>query len=165
MLHMKVILYMAVSADGYIADTQDETPWSDESWESFRAFVATCDVVLLGRRTYQIMAAPDEFNDGPEYLVATRDTAFDTGHLKKIIIASKDDMPIADKVGVIGGGELNGELAKLGLIDELFLDVEPITLGSGKRLFGNHDIQLNLTLAGTKKIGESTVQNHYFVNR
>ena len=32
---MKVILYMAMSVNGYVATEQDETPWSDEEWESY----------------------------------------------------------------------------------------------------------------------------------
>jgi dihydrofolate reductase len=51
----KTVLYMAISADGFIAGPDDETPWSEEEWESFKAFVKTCDAVLIGRRTYEIM--------------------------------------------------------------------------------------------------------------
>jgi riboflavin biosynthesis pyrimidine reductase len=59
----------------------------------------------------------------------------------------------------------NSSLAKLGVIDEIILDVEPITLGSGKRLFGSHDIQLSLELLRSQKIGNGTIQNHYKVQK
>ncbi len=159
----KIILYMAISADGFIASPNDETPWSDEEWEAFQGFVKTCDVVLLGRRTYEIMAKDGDFVDGPEYVVVTNNANGDTGDFRKISIKTKDDLPQVERLAAIGGGELNGSLAKLGVIDEIILDVEPITLGSGKRLFGSHDVQLKMELISSKKIGTSTIQNQYMV--
>jgi len=160
---MKIILYMAISADGFIADPHDETPWSDEEWAAFQEFVKTCDIVLLGRRTYEIMPKQGDFVPDPEYIVVTNDPSLDTGKFRKLSIKSKSDLPQAERLGIIGGGELNGSLAKLGVIDEVILDVEPVTLGSGKRLFGDHDVQLTLELIESRKIGRSTIQNHYAV--
>jgi dihydrofolate reductase len=160
---MRVVLYMAISADGFIAGPHDETPWSDEEWAAFQEFVKTCDVVLLGRRTYEIMAKQDEFVDGPEYVIITNNPSAGTGSLRKLSVKDKSDLPQVDKLGVIGGGELNGSLAKLGVIDEIIIDVEPITLGDGKRLFGSHDVRLTLELIDSRKIGHSTIQNHYRV--
>lgn len=160
---MKTVLYMAISTDGFVASPNDETPWSDEEWAAFREFVTSCDVVLLGRRTYEIMAKQNEFVDGPEYIVATRDESMDARDLRKVRIENRSDLPQADKLGIIGGGDLNGSLAKIGVIDEIVLDVEPITLGEGKRLFGSHDVRLDLKLIESRTIGSSTVQNHYKV--
>lgn len=159
----KVILYMAISADGFIASQNDETPWSDEEWTAFQEFVKSCDVCLLGRRTYEIMKNGGEFVSGTQYVVVTNDETADTGDLQKIAIKSVDDLPKTDKIGIIGGGELNGSIAKLGVIDEIILDVEPITLGQGKRLFGSHDVTLKLKLLSSRQLGQSTVQNHYEV--
>ena len=153
---------MAISEDGYIADANNETPWSDAEWEEFKVFVASCDVVLIGKRTFQIMKE-DEFVEGPRYIVVTSDKDLDTGKLQKIAINMKEDIPKAAKLGVIGGGDLNGRLAKLGVIDEMILDIEPIALGAGTRLFGRYDIPLKLTLLGSKRIGVSTIQRHYKV--
>lgn len=50
----KVILYMAISADGFIAGVNNETPWSDEEWEAYREFVMSCDVCLIGSRQPQL---------------------------------------------------------------------------------------------------------------
>lgn len=161
----KVTLYMATSADGFIAGTNDETPWSDEEWAAFQEFVKSCDICLLGRRTYEIMKNGGEFVNGTKYIVVTNDQTADTGDYEKLAIYSPSDLPQAEKIGIIGGGELNGSLAKLGVIDEIILDVEPITLGQGKRLFGGHNVNLKLKLLTTRRIGQSTIQNHYEVLR
>lgn len=159
----KIILYMAISADGFIAGANDETPWSDEEWTAFQEFVQSCDVCLLGRKTYEIMKNGGEFVDGTKYVVVTSDGTADTGEYEKLAINSPSDLPQAGKIGIIGGGELNGSLAKLDVIDEIILDVEPITLGQGKRLFGSHSVNLKLKLLATRQIGQSTIQNRYQV--
>ncbi len=163
MIMSKVTLYMANSADGFIAGTNDETPWSDEEWTAFQDFVKSCDVCLLGRRTYEIMKNGGEFVDGTKYIVVTSDQTADTGDYEKLAINSLSDLPQVDKIGIIGGGELNGSLAAMGVIDEVILDIEPITLGQGKQLFGSHNVRLKLELLATKQIGQSTIQNHYKV--
>lgn len=155
---------MAVSVDGFIAGDNDETPWSDEEWAAYQDFIKTCDVCVIGRRTYEIMRDNDDFMAGQKYLVATSNRALNTGDCQKIVIKSRTDLPNVEKLGIIGGGELNGSLAKLGLIDEIILDIEPVILGGGKRLFGSHEIDLELTLRSSKPLGGATVQNHYMVN-
>jgi dihydrofolate reductase len=159
----KIVLYMAISSDGFIAGPHGETPWSSEEWASFQAFVRSCDFVLLGSRTYTIMKEQDDFVEGARYVVVTHDMTRNTDNKQKIRIKSRDDIPKGDKIGVIGGGELNGSLAKLGLIDELILDIEPIKLGGGTRLFGPYDIPLKLKLIESCRLGSNTIQRHYAV--
>ena len=162
---MPNILYMTVSRDGFIARTNDETPWGDDSWSAFREFVKSCDVILLGKRTYEIMDAGKEFVEGPEYIVITNDSSFNTGNLKKLSISSRADMPQVAKLGIIGGGDLNGRLAELDIIDEVILDTEPIDLKAGIKLFGDHDVNPKLELIDSRTLGESTLQRHYKVAR
>lgn len=160
---MKTVLYMAISADGFIAGPNDETPWSNEEWAAFQEFVKSCDTVLPGRRTYEIMSKQGEFVVGPEYIVVTSNASADTGNFRKVSIKNKSDLPQVDALGVIGGGELNGHLAELNVFDEMILDVEPITFGNGTGLFGSHDVRLNLALLESKRLGSGTLHNRYKV--
>jgi len=162
---MANVLYMAISRDGFIAGTDDETPWSDAAWEDFAKFVQSCDIVLLGRRTFEIMRDGNEFVKGPQYIVVTEDELLDTGGLNTLAIGSKHDMPAAGKVGIIGGGELNGRLAMLGVLDEMILVIEPMDLGEGVRLFGSYEVPLKLELLGSAQLGETTVRRHFKVSR
>ena len=158
----KVVLYNAISLDGFIAGEHDETPWSDEEWRAFQRFVKSCDACILGRKTYEIMHKGGEFIDGPRYIVATSSNA-GTGDYERIQIRSAGDLPRVDKIGLIGGGDLNGRLAEMNLIDEIILDVESMFLGTGTRLFGDHDIRPNLKFLSSVQLGPSTLQTHYEV--
>ena len=158
---MANILYMAISRDGFIAGPHDETPWAEAEWEAFEAFAQSCDVLVVGRRTFRIMQDREEFVRGPAYVVATHDLGFAVPGFTAQAIDKPADMPQAARVGIIGGGDLNGRLAAMGVIDELILDIEPIELKAGTKLFGAHDVPLKLQLLGSQQIGEATVQRHY----
>lgn len=159
---MTNILYMAVSKDGYIAGEHDDVDWvSDESWESYQSFVASCRVVIVGKHTYELMQK-DEFAENVSYIVATHDDNYDAGVFESKTIKSGEDMPKLDRVGIIGGGDLNGSLADLKVIDEIILDEEDVVLGDGIKLFGSHTPP-KLELIGEKRIGPNTVQKRYRV--
>lgn len=60
----KVILYIAVSLDGYIADDKGAIDWisgQDESVEledTFTPFFSGVDTVIMGRKTYNQIVYP-----------------------------------------------------------------------------------------------------------
>lgn len=64
---------------------------------------------------------------------------------------------------ICGGGETNGLFASEGLIDEVYLDIEPVILSEGTKLFGDYKIKMNLDLLESSKIGSQIVQLHYKV--
>jgi dihydrofolate reductase len=49
------------------------------------------------------------------------------------------------------------------LVDEIFIDIEPIILGKGIPLFRDKDFERNLKLVGQKKISENEIQLYYEV--
>lgn len=108
---------------------------------------------LLGRRTYEIFAnywpsAPEDnpfterMNRLPKYVVSetldevewTNSTLLE-GDAAKAVTELKAQ-PGKD-LQVLGSGELIRTLMEHDLVDEYNLMIDPIVLGSGKRLFGN----------------------------
>ncbi len=55
MASTKVILYMAMTTNGYIARTNNDTPWSNEEWLSFAKKVEEVKNLVMGRKTFEIM--------------------------------------------------------------------------------------------------------------
>ncbi|MBI4451432.1 dihydrofolate reductase [Candidatus Woesearchaeota archaeon] len=166
---MNVILYMATTPNGFIAKKDDDTSWvSAAEWKSFRAMMARAGNIVIGKRTYDIMRKGNEFAKLPS---------------AKVVVVSR--APIADRTVmrakspaaalsalrkrgfrtalVCGGGILNGAFMKAGLVDEIFLDVEPKLFGRGIPLFGNADFEARLRLLGIRKISAGCVQLHYKV--
>lgn len=166
---MKVVLYMAMSTDGYIAKKNDETSWSKEEWQSFSQFVKEAGNLVVGRKTFEIMKSGGEFKKigNPEVVVVSS---------KRIVESSKVEGAKSpeEAVGklrvkgfstiVVGGGsKLNASFMKAGLIDEIYLDIEPQIFGKGKPLFSEEEFECRLKLLGTKMLSKDTIQSHYKV--
>lgn len=66
----KVILYVAVSLDGYIADAQKSVHWikgqddSAEMLDTYTPFFASVDTVIMGKRTYDQIVTELPLNVG-----------------------------------------------------------------------------------------------------
>lgn len=61
---MKVILYMAISANGMIAKNDDNTNWiSKIEWNSYSTAVKKAGCLVTGHRTYDILTRQEEFSE------------------------------------------------------------------------------------------------------
>jgi dihydrofolate reductase len=103
--------------------------------------------LLLGRKTFEIFAAywPEHadywpgVNDVTKYVMSN--TMDKSDWQNSVFLKSVDDIKkLKDSEGsdiqVHGSGNLTQTLLKHDLVDELWLKTFPITLGGGKRLFG-----------------------------
>ena len=166
---MKTLLYMAISADGYIADSKGGVPWSDHEWKKFARQVRACGNIIVGRKTFEIMQKRGDFSNlgDPHIVVVSRtlnrvseknfDVAKTPEHALEILAAK--NIPLA----FIGGGaELNGSFIAQALIDEIILDVEPFLLGQGIPLFQGGPLEQKLELTGSESY-EGGIALHYKV--
>ena len=143
-----VTAYLAVSLDGYIADAAGGVGWLDEfaegqSEDSYAAFAASVDTVVMGGRTYrQIVTelSPDRWvYEGMDAWVWTRDPAplrfaqRIEGDLGAWLRTQKQRA--GKGIWLCGGAQLIAEAAAAGEIDRWHLTVLPVLLGGGIRLF------------------------------
>ena len=64
---------------------------------------------------------------------------------------------------VAGGGMLNVSYMNEHLVDELFLDVEPLIFGKGIKLFSEGNFDAKLEFLKMKKLSQHTLQLHYLI--
>lgn len=109
--------------------------------------------LLLGRKTFEIFASywPDYASDWPGINEATKyvvsNTLTNTEWENSVIVAGDvvgkiKELKAQDgpDLHVYGSSKLMQTLFKEDLLDELWLKIFPVTLGSGKRLFGEGTI-------------------------
>lgn len=156
---------MAMSLDGFVrgrdGDTTPLYPAFDEimSTDLMQEIIVTTGAVVMGRTTYD-MSSGDYTNyefQVPLFIVthqAPETTAkgendklsitFVTDGIKSAI--EKAHTAAGDKnVVIVGGANVIQQCLKAGLIDELQIDISPVLLGDGLRLFEhleNENIQL-----------------------
>ena len=155
----KVILYLGVSLDGYIADLQGGVGWMQEAGEGsskgYDRLIEQVDTVLMGGNTYrQIITelSPDEWPyPGKQCYVVTRRERGESPHVSfwreepALLLEKLQSQPGRD-IWVCGGAELAGKLAERDLIDEYRLTLLPLLLGEGIPLFGRQKRKLLLRL-------------------
>lgn len=169
---MKVILYMAITINGFIAKENDDTSFVSEiEWDNFRNMIKSTGNMIIGSRTYEIMRDGEEFKnlENIRVLVVSENANFKTiADNHSITKSPKDALAILekevfDKALVAGGGTLNASFMAENLIDEIYLDVEPVVFGKGIRLFREDDFEAKLKLLETKKLSDNEIQLHYQV--
>jgi len=165
---MKVILYMAISIDGYIAKKDGDSDWVSEiDSKIFEKKIEEAGCIVVGRKTF------DQFYDdlypveGLTNIVLTNDATRQDKNENVIFIPSpKEALQIAEQKGhnkvlLIGGGHVNGAFIQDNLIDEVFLSVHPLILGEGIKIFENFRKQVDLEFIGSKEMEEGLFQLHY----
>ena len=151
-----------MSLDGFVEDANGSAArlYPDfaelSSSELMQQQIRSTGAVVMGRRTYEMAEDPDTYADSYEYqvpiFVVTKQApvqlpkqndrltfTFVTGGLESDGIARAIDLARAaagDKdVVVVGGPAVIQECLRRGLVDELQVDIMPVLLCSGLRLF------------------------------
>jgi len=157
----KIILNLAISLDGFIADENGGFDWIKGDGDSrintknifdFAEFVNSIDIIVMGSKAYE--DCPKEtldFFSNKKIIVATtrnlqgnENVEFFNGDIsKKVLALQKKD---GKDIWLYGGAGLTDPFIKADVVDEYIIGVIPIVLGSGRPLFlgNNPTIELHL---------------------
>jgi dihydrofolate reductase len=171
---MKVILTMAVSANGIIASKSGSEDFlSHTNWLQFVKLAKRVGCFMWGRKTYEavIKWEGDYIKDleGVKKVIVSQSNL----DLKEgFVLANSPENALkmleADgfKEAIItGGSTLNSAFAEKGLIDEVILDVNPSILGEGIPVFNPSDFLLALDLIDVERINDGIVELRYKVKK
>lgn len=157
----KISLFIAMSLDGYIADSKGSVDWlsgqgsDDDNVDVYSEFVKDIDTVVMGWNTYhQIVTelSPDEwvYQDFITYVV----THNPKESSDKIHFVNESPVNLVKRlreengkdIWICGGANLIQQLVREDMIDCYYLTIIPTILGSGIRLFekAGHEIKLRL---------------------
>ncbi len=181
----KVIYSMMVSLDGFIETPNREIDWVliDEELHTYaNQQEREIGTHLYGRRMYQLMAdfwpTADEDPSAPGFIV---DYARIWKKMPKVVFSNtlehvdwnarlvRGDIAgeirkLKEQPGkdlAVSGAELASAVMRLGLIDEYQLFVQPVILGSGKRMFPELAGRISLRLVETRTFGSGVVMLRY----
>ncbi|HVK30355.1 MAG TPA: dihydrofolate reductase family protein [Nocardioides sp.] len=162
--------YTATTLDGFIADPDDSLAWllrqpQDEGGgpQSYDDFIQRIGALVMGSTTYEWVLAHLErtgeewFYSQPSWVMTSRDlpvlegadVRFASGPVTDVYDALRDAAGDLD-IWVVGGGDLAGQFADAGLLDDIVVSVAPVTLGAGRPLLPR---RLDLRLVETAPNG------------
>lgn len=163
----KIILGVAMSLDGLIEGPNGEYDWcfTDQDY-GMKNFLKQIDTILYGRKSYEV-AGGNIFPKKQGIVFSstlTRVNAGDQlvgkdtiGHIRQMKSMEGKDM------WLFGGASLTASLMEANLVDELWLSVHPVLLGSGKALFANLPGRVTTRLLTSKTYNTGLVSLRYEV--
>ena len=174
----KTQYYTATSLDGYIADERNSLDWLFEvdrasaGEHTFEAFFADVGAMAMGATTYEwvlenerMLDEPDKwrryYGRNPSWVFTHRrlpaipgaDVSFvdgDVGAVHEAMMRAADGR----NVWLVGGGDLVGQFADKGLLDEILVSVAPVTLGGGAPLLPRRLTASQLELVDVARDGQ-----------
>jgi len=158
--------YTATSLDGFIADADHSLEWLFKQQQdregplNYKDFIAQVGALAMGATTYEWILDhefagkdPSEWKwpyDVPAWVFTHRQppvvpdaqiefTSAEVGEVHEQMRAAAGDR----NLWIVGGGDLVGQFADRGLLDEVIVYVAPVTLGAGAPLLPR-DLELRL---------------------
>ncbi len=177
----KVILNMRMTLDGFVCGPNGELDWmfrlptTPDQVDSLAAFERDVDTTLLGRVAYeqQVRYWPSQTGELAD-MVNGREKVVFSATLPRVEwsnarlatgepaeeIARLKQLP-GKHIYVSGGATLAQSLSRAGLIDEYYVVVYPLVLGTGKPLFKDLANEIALKLINATTFESGTVQLVY----
>ena len=179
----KIIVYIATSADGYIARPDGDVEWLNRRPRTLdygmREFYRTIDTILWGRRTYDWLLNYNKKKGRTKGLFdaklanyvfsrrppkrAAPGVEFVTEPVKAF--AQRLRATPGKHIWMMGGGGLIASFLDAGEIDEFDIHVMPVFIGEGIPLVAPRHRDVPLRLRSAKKYPDGVVRLRYEVER
>ena len=181
----KILLLMHVSLDGFVCGPNGEMDWiklSDDLWDHVTTVTDRSDTALYGAVTYKMME--DYWPTAAQQPGASKhdiEHSIWANSVRKFVFSKEDLVTTWQGVTVIhdnvaeemkklkeepgkdilmlGSPTLAHSFMELGLIDEFYININPVVIGAGKPLF--KDTKIELELVSTKELSTGVVALHY----
>lgn len=154
----KIILNLAISLDGFIADNDGGFEWivgqgdkscdTEKQLDFHKDFLSNIHIVVMGKKCYD-QGFHKDYEDKKVYIATSQEIEYNNnlyfikGDIVKVIKEEKDK---GNNIFLFGGGGLVDNFIKADAVDEYIIGIIPTILGSGRPLFlgGNDEIKLHL---------------------
>lgn len=172
----RVIFNTATTLNGFLADDADSLDWlfavpgADDAESDFGGFLEGVATLVMGSTTYEWLVDHENLVEHPEkwyytgkpaFVLSTRtlpvvagaDIRFRSGDVTAIWDEIRDAAGDRD-VWLVGGGDLVGQFADAGILDEIRVSIAPVTLLSGRPLLPRRLESDRLRLESVQQAGQ-----------
>lgn len=169
---MHVFLIAAISLDGFIAPdvAVNSTTWtSGADKQFFTERTKQAGVMVMGSKTFETIGRP--LKDRVTIVMSSKPkpaeyAVFDDSQVRYMSgtpqeIVSQLEKDGFNELALCGGSSVYTQFLKAGLVNQLYITVEPIIFGVGVPLFNEEVSHQKLVLTNSTKIGTDTVLLEY----
>jgi dihydrofolate reductase len=172
---MRASVFIGTSVDGFIArpdDTLDFLPPGGGEPHGYAEFFSSVDVLLIGRKTFEVVLAYPEWPYGNKRVVVLSSRPLDFSTVRGGIVERMSGSPaeVVSKLAASGaqhvyvdGGVTIQQFLRAGLIQRLIITRVPVLIGQGIPLFGTLPHDIRLRHIATRHYPSGLVQTEYEV--
>jgi dihydrofolate reductase len=173
---IKLSVFCGVSVDGFLARPDDGLDFlraGEKEPHGFDEFLASVDVVVLGRRTLDVvrgLAHLPLYGEKPVIVLSSRPLDFSPVKSDNVERMSGEPAEIVEQLksrgfkhAYIDGGITIQRFLAAGLIDRLVITRVPVLIGAGISLFGPLPNDIILRHVATRSYDAGMVQSEYTV--
>lgn len=175
MARRKIIVYIATSADGFIARPDGDLEWltqrpAPKGFYGMGKFMSSIDTTLLGRKTYDVSVRMGaEFDTTRRHYIFSRRPR--PARAAGVEFISEGIGPFAKRlrmkegkdIWMMGGGDIIASFLDERAIDEFIISVIPTFIGEGIPLIAPRHRHVPLRLLSVQRFSDGVVQLHYRV--
>lgn len=171
---MRTQYYTAATLDGYLADTNNSLDWLFEVDDDGQTEPAVAEYIhgvgalAMGATTYEWIIAnqtpqdwTNSYGDRPCWVFTHRQLPVIPGANVRFVSGEVEpvhkEMAAAAgerNIWLLGGGELVGQFADAGLLDDVIVSVAPVTLGAGAPLLPRRILSSRMRLTDIGQFGQ-----------
>lgn len=170
---MKLSVFCGVSVDGFLARTNHALDFLDAGGQEphgFEEFYGSVDVVVIGRRTFEVVLTFGGWSYGRKPVVVLSSRPLDFSSVKGGAVEQMSGEPRTIvkqlktrgfKHAYIDGGVTIQKFLAAGCIDRLVITRVPVLIGAGIPLFGAVPNDIRLHHVATRCYQGGLVQSEY----
>ena len=171
----KIIVYIAMSADGYIARADGNVDWLNRPMPKdgygMTAFVRSIDTILWGRKTYDFaakMGGVAAYGNVRHYAFSRQPPSKPLSGVEFVaepipeFVRTLRASP-GKHIWMMGGAGIIASFLDAGAIDEFSIHVIPVMIGEGIPLVAPRHRDLPLKLISSRSFADGVVNLHYRV--
>lgn len=173
----RIIVYIATSADGYIARADGNVDWLDRPMPKggygMTAFARSIDTILWGRKTYDFaakMGGVGVYGNVKHYAFSRQPPS---NPLSGVEFVSESIPEFVGKlkamrgknIWMMGGAEIIASFLDAGAIDEFSIHVIPVLIGEGIPLVAPRYRDIPLELISSRSFPDGVVHLNYSIRR
>jgi len=173
---MKLSVFCGVSVDGFLArpdDALDFLQTGEQEPHGFKEFLASVDVVVIGRRTFEVVLKLGHlalYGNKPVIVLSSRPLDFSSVQSAMVEQTAGEPAEIVRQLKTRGfkhayldGGVTIQRFLAAGCIDRLVITRVPVLIGAGIPLFGLTPHDIRLRHLATRSFTDGLVQSEYEV--
>jgi dihydrofolate reductase len=174
---MKLSVFCGVSVDGFLARTDDTFDFllaGEQEPRGFHEFLASVDVVVMGRRTFEVvqqLGHLELYGGKPTMVLSGRPLNLSSGNGAKVEKMSGEPAEIVNQLesrafkhAYVDGGITIQRFLAAGLVDRMVITRVPVLIGAGIPLFGPVPRDINLRHVATRSYPGGLVQSEYEID-